>query len=158
MPIFIRSPYNYDAKAASIDSSLKCLDPSRTIQEQKDEADINNIVRRFGLTGELPKNIRIPQYGDFTGITSYQDALNQVIAADEAFMKLPAEIRAKFQNDPEQFVEFCLDEKNRSQLAEMGLLSKKEAQTEGGVSPTEGSAKKGNSDKSADTKKVESEH
>lgn len=122
--IFVRNPYNYDTNKASNDSSLKCEDKSLTIQSEKADADINTIVKRFGLTGHLPSNIRIPRYGDFTGVDDYQSALNAVKAADETFNSLPAEVRRRFDNDPEQFVEFCLDEKNRKELFDMGLTEK----------------------------------
>lgn len=39
---------------------------SRTHQSHKDQVDINNIVRRFDQTGELPPSNRQPQYADVT--------------------------------------------------------------------------------------------
>lgn len=122
--MFVRNPYNYDTMEASNESGLKCEDESLAQQHQKEEADINTIVRRFGLTGQLPDNVRIPQYGDFTGITDYQTALNAVKAADEAFMELTADIRSRFENDPEKFVEFCLNAENSEELVKMGLAVK----------------------------------
>lgn len=143
METFIRNPYNYNKDQASVNSGLMCLDESRAIQNQKEEADINTIVKRFGLTGQLPTNKRTPQYGDFTGINDYQTALNAVIQADLAFSELPAHIRKRFNNNPEEFVEFCVNDENREEAEKLGLVPKKEAQTEGGVPPTGGSAKKG---------------
>lgn len=122
-----RTPYNYDRDAVSIETGLACQDPSLAVQSQKDEADINYIVKRFGLTGQLPSNIRIPTYGDFTGITDYQSALNAVIAAEDSFMKLPADLRQRFNNDAGEFVEFCSDPKNQEEINKMGLGSKKAA-------------------------------
>ena len=51
---FVRSPYNYDMSAVSDETGLCCEDESLAIQSAKEDADINTIVRRFGLTGELP--------------------------------------------------------------------------------------------------------
>lgn len=123
--IFIRSAYNYDTDAVSNETGLRCEDESLAQQHQKEESDINTIVKRFGLTGELPTNVRMPQYGDFTGITDYQSALNAVHQANESFLKMPADIRSRFDNDPEKFVEFCLDEKNREEAVKLGLIEEK---------------------------------
>lgn len=121
--IFLRSGYNYDMDAASEKSGLACFDLSLAVQDQRDECDINTIVRRFGLTGQLPQDVKAPQYGDFTEVVDYQSALQAVIDADAAFMKMPADVRARFQNDPGAFVDFCSDEKNAEELKKMGLLA-----------------------------------
>lgn len=121
--VFLRTPYNYDRDAASEESGLSCGDPSRAAQSMAEEADINTIVKRFGLTGKLPENVRMPQYGDFTGIGTYQEALNAVIAADDAFMKMPANIRERFHNNPAAFVDFCFKEENRAEAQKMGLVA-----------------------------------
>ncbi|AXH76517.1 MAG: internal scaffolding protein [Microviridae sp.] len=120
---FLRSAYNYDMDAVSEETGLKCHpDEGMTQQQFADEADINTIVRRFGLTGELPENVKVPQYGDFNGIGDYRDAMNAVRAADEAFMALPAALRAEFANDPQRLLEFVSDEKNRAKATDLGLL------------------------------------
>lgn len=119
--IFVRSQFNYDTDEVSQMSGLMCEDESLAQQHQKEEADINTIVRRFGLTGQLPENVRIPQYGDFTGITDYQTALNAVKQAQDSFMELPWELRKRFNNDPEQFVDFCLDPENADEAVKLGL-------------------------------------
>lgn len=123
--LFLRSQFNYDTMQASDECGLKCEDVSRAQQHQKEESDINTIVMRFGLTGELPSNVRMPQYGDFTGITDYQSALNAVKTAEMAFMTMPADIRSRFGNDPEKFVEFCLDDNNRAEAEKLGLVAPK---------------------------------
>lgn len=125
---FVRSPYNYDVMAASDESALDFSDsPSLTKQSFADECDINTIVRNFGLTGELPSNVRPPQYGDFIGVVDYQTALNAVIAADDAFMEMPAEVRARFHNDPASFVDFCSNPDNKDEMLRLGLAVAPEA-------------------------------
>jgi len=119
---FLRTPYNYDTMEATNASGLECLDDSLAQQHAKDESDINTIVRRFGLTGELPQGVRMPQYGDFTDATDYHTALNAVRAADEAFLKLPAHIRTRFNNDAGAFVDFCSDDNNRAEAEKLGLV------------------------------------
>lgn len=124
-PPFLRTPYNYDMNAASNESGLHCEDASLAQQHFKDETDINNILRQFNITGQLPTAPLSPRYGDFTGIVDYQSALNAVIAAEDGFMSLPADTRAKFGNDPEQLIQFLADEGNRAEAEKLGLVDPK---------------------------------
>jgi len=122
---FLRTPYNYDTIAASNESALDCEDPSLAQQHYKDESDINNILRQFNVTGLLPQAPLSPRYGDFSGITDYHSALNAVIAAEDGFMALPADLRAKFNNDPELLINFLDDPKNKDQAIALGLVDGK---------------------------------
>lgn len=119
---FLRTPYNYDTNKASDESGLACKDPTLAKQSFAEDADINTIVRRFQLTGELPKDVRMPTYGDFTGISNFHEALNAIAIAEESFYAMPAQIRARFDNDPEKFVAFCSDDNNRKEAERMGLV------------------------------------
>lgn len=120
---FVRSPYNYDMNKAGDDSGLKCLDASLTQQHLADETDINKLVERFVVTGEIPQLTMPPLQGDFTNVPTYQEALNLMRAADASFMQLDAKIRSQFDNDPGKFVDFASDEKNATKLREWHLLS-----------------------------------
>lgn len=126
VPPVLRAPGNYDVDEVSKETGLFChADEDRCQQEFKEECDINEIVRRFGLTGELPANVRVPVSGDFTGITDFQSAMNAVRQAQESFMELPAEVRARFANDPQRLMEFVSDDKNRDEAHKLGLLKPK---------------------------------
>lgn len=120
-PPFVRNPYNYDMNAASDESAMKCTGPSLTQAQFQEECDINTIVRRFGLTGELPDNGRAPAYGDFDGVSDYRTALHMVQSADEAFMALPGHVRARFENDPQQLLEFFSNPANLAEAKTLGL-------------------------------------
>ncbi len=122
--VFLRTAYNYDKDAASNESGLACEEPSLAQQHFKDECDINNILRQFNITGLLPESPLSPRYGDFTGISDYHTALNRVIAAQDEFDALPAQIRARFANDPAQLIEFLENSDNRSEAEELGLIEK----------------------------------
>lgn len=124
---FIRSPYNYDREFASDSSGLFCEDASLAKQSFLEESDINTIVRRFGLTGELPTNVRMPTFGDFSVVSDFHEAMNAIAQANEAFDSMPAEVRARFNNDPGAFVAFCSDEANRVEARKLGLVSAEEA-------------------------------
>lgn len=123
--IFIRTEYNYDMDKASLASALECKDDSLAIQSQRDEADINTIVKRFGITGTLPQTLKLPEYADYEEVFDYRSALDAVKEAERQFMSIPADIRAKFDNDPGQFLEFVSDPVNIEAVREMGLASKK---------------------------------
>lgn len=119
---FVRSPYNYDMNIAGDESGLKCEDPSLTKQSFLEESDINTIVKRFGITGEIPTPVRMPTYGDFTGVTDFKSAMDAIAQANESFDAMPAEVRARFHNDPQEFVQFCSDENNRAEAQRLGLV------------------------------------
>ena len=120
---FLRTAYNYDRNEAGDESGLDCsVEPSMTHQSFQEECDINTLIMRFGLGGALPVGQRAPTYGDFSGVSDYQQALNAIISADEAFMTMPANVRARFQNDAAQFVDFCSKEENREEAVKLGLV------------------------------------
>lgn len=127
---FFRTGYNYDVEAVSLETGLKCEDESLAVESAKEEADINTIVRRFGLTGELPDDVRMPQSGDFTGIPDFHTALNLVRATQEEFLRVPAEIRDRFQNDPARLMAFLEDEGNRDEARKLGFLKPEPAVAE----------------------------
>lgn len=120
--VFVRSAYNYDMDFASEASGLRCEDPSLALQSAVEESDINTIVRRFGLTGQLPTDVAVPQFVDFEDVFDFQSAMNTVIAAEKAFMQLPADVRKRFNNDPQEIVAFVSDERNRDEAKKLGLL------------------------------------
>lgn len=120
-PPFVRSPYNYDMLAASDASGLMCMDKSKTQQHMADECDINKLMERYSVTGEIPQRTMPPLQGDFTRAPTYQEALNLMLEAKASFMQLPANVRSRFDNDPGQFIDFCSDEGNRDELRQMGL-------------------------------------
>jgi len=127
---FLRTPYNYDTNVASNESGVACEEPSLAQQQFKDECDINNILRQFNVTGLLPEAPLSPRYGDFSGISDYHTALNAVIAAQEGFDGLPAQIRASFNNDPEQLINFLDNPENKDQAIKLGLVDAKIIQNE----------------------------
>lgn len=123
---FLRTPYNYDMELASDESSLFCRDPSLTDQSFQEEADLNFLLRKFGLGMQMPENFSMPEFADFREFTyDYQSAMNMVIDADKSFMTLPADVRRRFGNDPQMLLEFLADEGNRDEAEKLGLLKEK---------------------------------
>lgn len=119
----MRQPFAYDVDMASEESGLDCsVLPSRTQQHFKEEVDINTIVRRFGLTGELPENVPQVLQGDFTNVVDFQSAMDLIVAARESFMEQPADVRARFDNDPQKFLAFTSDAANLDEAIKLGLV------------------------------------
>lgn len=127
---FIRTRYNYDTDAVSRETALECTDATRTQQQFQEECDINTIVERFGITGQLPNNLRMPIQEEFIDTMDYQTALNKLMEADKAFMELPAAVRKEFQNDAGRFVDFVSNPENVEQCREWGLAVPKAAEPE----------------------------
>lgn len=101
--MFVRSAFNFDAEANSNANVLDTGDESLTQQSFKDECDINVILKRFAVTGEMPDNVRVPQYGEFEESFDFMSSMNVIRAAEESFAAMPAAIRERFNNDPGPF-------------------------------------------------------
>lgn len=119
--IFLRTAFNYNMFEASKEDAFVSTEPGKTVQSQKDEADINRIVRRVAVTGQMPQSATLPTYQLFANVFDFQTAQNAMLEARKSFMSVSASIRAKFGNDPQQFVEFCSKKENLGALREMGL-------------------------------------
>lgn len=122
--VYVRQPGKYDVDLVSNMTGVKCEDESLAVQSEKDDADINTIVKRFGLTGGMPANPRVPSYGDFVGVDDFRSAMETVRNAQEAFMELPAEVRARFGNDPQTYMEFCTELAPEGGLANLEEMRK----------------------------------
>lgn len=96
---------------------------SRTKQSFKDECNINVIMSRYLKTGVMDfVSKHEPQYGDVTGL-DFQSAMDIVARGQTMFHDLPSAIRNRFENDAALFLDFISDDRNRKEMAEMGLLN-----------------------------------
>lgn len=107
-----------------VHKGFKCDDRSRTKQADKDACDINNIIARYKKTGILPEQ-RQGFYADVSNVKDYRESLHQVIAAEDAFMRLPAKLRDRFANNPAAVLDFIADPKNIKECEDLGLIEKK---------------------------------
>lgn len=98
---------------------------SLTKQADMDSCDINLIMDRFTKTGVFPAGQGSPIFGDFTDGNDFQDKLNLVVDANNAFMNLDARIRSRFSNDPAQLIHFLSDDANRDEAIKLGLIDQK---------------------------------
>lgn len=122
----LRSARNYDRVSVSVATALECKDPSLTNQSEAADADINTIVKRFGVSGVLAQRADALLEVDFGEVFDFQSAQNAVIAAQRQFAGLPAKIRERFDHDPAKFIAFFEDEKNIDEAIALGLVIKRE--------------------------------
>jgi phage internal scaffolding protein len=121
-PLIFRTAYDGLADTVSDETGLLCLDPTLAQQQFADESDINTIVNNFMRTGEMPDAVSKPNFGDFRGsVDDYHEALNLVLAAQDAFAALPANIRTRFDNDAGKYVDFFNDPQNQDEAIALGL-------------------------------------
>ena len=87
----------------------------KTITQQHfaEECDINSIMQKYEKTGMLPQIDGKQIFGDFTDVTSYDRAIEQIANAEEQFMHLPAKLRAHFDNDPSKLLQFIQNLRTR---------------------------------------------
>lgn len=134
-----RRPGFYDADAVSDDTGTDnripevvegkatgrmVEDPSMTDQSGSDDADINVMIRRFGLMGTMPVNPRTPLTEGMIGAMDYRESLDQIREAKSAFDALPADVRKRFDNDPAKYLEFFEKPENMDEAIKLGLASK----------------------------------
>ena len=125
----VRHQYDDDRDAYERElTDIVCNDESLTQQHFAKDADLNVIVKRYGITdgAALPAvydpSIDSSYFGDFTNTTDLRDALDQMRIAGERFMALPAEIRTRFGNDPATFIDWINDPSNLDDAVDLKLL------------------------------------
>jgi len=95
---------------------------SLTQQSHAAAADVRNIIKQYDRTGLIANvNKGIAQYGDYSEINEYAEALNMVREAEQSFQEIPSHIREQFNNNAGLFFEFATNPKNSEKMVEMGL-------------------------------------
>ena len=84
----IRSAFTFDPDVVSNETALDTGEDAVTQQCFKDECDINILLAKFAVTGQLPENVRVPQYVDFEEAFDFQSSMNVIRAAEEALGEL----------------------------------------------------------------------
>ena len=101
---------------------FKTTGESLTQQSHAQAADVRNIIKQYDRTGLIANvNKGIAQYGDYSEINEYSEALNMVRVANENFETLPSHIREQFNNNAGLFFEFATNPKNSEEMIKMGL-------------------------------------
>lgn len=99
---------------------------SRTKPEFYKESQIKRIIAKYRKTGILGDPLRRAslRYGDFTKGADFADAMMRVTQAHQDFMALPADLRARFGNDPGELLNFLEDPANADEAIKLGLKAK----------------------------------
>lgn len=97
--------------------------PSMTQQHLQDECDVNSILAKYAKTGQI-SHVRNSSgtYADFSKMGTFKQNLDMVNEAMAEFMDLPAQLRAHFQNDPQQLIDFVSNDKNYDEAQKLGLI------------------------------------
>ena len=103
--------------------TVDCSKGDRTHQSFKDEVDINQVMKRYRLSGTIPQHQVPPDYTDYSNLGDYQDALNLIAQAKTMFEELPFEIRKQFKHSPEDLVAFCSDPNNQAEAIRLGIAA-----------------------------------
>ncbi len=120
MKFIIRKKYEpTESTAQNTDSK------SLTQQQFQAECDVNTIMAKYRKTNMITHlNNRQGNYGDFTNAQEYQDSLNRIQEAQEAFESIPAEVRFRFNNDPARLIDFLSKPENNEEAIKLGLRMK----------------------------------
>lgn len=130
MPTFYTN-YNPAPKRGSWNNG-----PSKTLQQFKDEADINVLIGRYMRTGfyynpmQTPTQKRMPQFGDYSALGDFQEQQQRILDVYDDFARLPAKVRERFGNNPALFVEFAGDPANTEECIKLGIFEREKAAAE----------------------------
>lgn len=103
--------------------AFSCGDQMLTKQEHKDECDIHRIIKQYQRTGIITHvQTKRADYTDLPDSLDFQQSLNIIMEAENAFNDLPASVRAHFVNDPSRFLAAFNDPAQYDYLREVGLI------------------------------------
>lgn len=125
--IKIITKYDYSNRLSpGINFSPKTVpaDRSLTNQADMDAADVNKIMAKYEKTGVLidPLGVmREPTYGDFTEVKNYHEMMIAVRNVERAFATQPAKIKNRFNNNPQELIDFLENRDNDEEAIKLGL-------------------------------------
>ena len=100
---------------------------SMTRQSFAKDADINNIMARYAVSGVLvdPLNVdsgRQPRFGDFSDLVDYPTLVGRIKQAQDDFMTLPSDVRARFNNSVEELLHWMSQPENVVEAVKIKVL------------------------------------
>lgn len=106
---------------------IEFVEPTMTIQSEKDNCDINVIMNRYATCG-TPLPYRAdgvqPVYADVSELGDYMENYQRCKQAEEMFNALPSALRKELDNNPANLLPFIQNEANRERCVEYGLINK----------------------------------
>lgn len=117
-----RTPYSKAVRAPS--HGITFTEESKTLQSEYESTTIDWYLKRYSATGVDPFANRIvdARFGDFSNYESFLTAQNKLAQVRQGFDNLPSEIRAKFNNNINAFMEFVTNPANEAELVSLGLV------------------------------------
>lgn len=99
------------------------LDKSMTKQEFKNDCDPTLILKKYQATGLLEHaNTYQPVFGEQSSM-SYHEAKQATAAAESMFQNLPSSIRADFNQNVGEYLDFVADPKNVQDMLDDGIIN-----------------------------------
>lgn len=121
-------------------AALRCEEESLTVQSFTEDADLNVLAKRFGIT-DIPIGPIDPRlFRDTTNDPDLREVLERTRAAKEYFMALPAKMRTRFHNNMGELWNFVTDPENAEEAVRLGLLTQPNIADAANSSTTSGSA------------------
>lgn len=96
--------------------------PSLTRQADKDACDVNQIMKRYEKTGEMPAFATRGFFADVSEIGDFRGVQEKMLMAGEIFAQLPPKKRAEFNNDVAEFLDYASNPANFDSLVELGVV------------------------------------
>lgn len=126
MKVKIRKAFDRERSSLKFhDDNGELLEKCLVEQHHTDDTLVQNILKKYDQTGIwYHTNQMRATYQDNTIFNEYQDMFDKIKAADEHFANIPAEIRAKFDNDTGKYLEFVNNDDNIEAMYEMGILQR----------------------------------
>ncbi len=113
-----------------IEPGIDCSkDKIRTKQSFKKETDINTIMGKYIKAGVIAPEALVQRqavFADVSEIGDFQECQQRILSAQSAFMTLDPQLRARFNNQPAQLLDFCKDPENREEAVNLGIIPKPE--------------------------------
>jgi len=105
--------------------------PELTVQNDRQAADINVILRKYKQTG-IVDSLRNADmiFKDVSEFTDLTDAFGQARVAEKAFMKLPSKVREVFNHDVAQWLDAAHDPEKINELVAKGIIEDPQASSQ----------------------------
>lgn len=121
----------HDGSLPPASPGTKCTaEEGKTRQSEAQQADINLTIKKYNLQPldlEPGWSGRIGEFLDVSALPSYQEAMNQLVKAEEAFMELPPDVRAEFDNSYAKMLDAWQNGEQAEVFEQIGWLERKPA-------------------------------
>lgn len=101
-------------------------EPTQTVQSQRDQSEIREILRRHGVTGVADQLAQSAlSFQDVSSFEDFADVMRQRRDVEQKFMRLPSKVREVFNHDVDVYLDSAFDGPSEAQIAaltDLGVL------------------------------------